>query len=209
LGKRGLDFTRRSSMTKKDKGEDDNFEAYSEDYIEGIYSNWIREAMDKKGISITQLAEKTGLTYTGIWNILKGYSKKPQNRTIEKIKNVIEVDPPQIKTETELTDVGLGELTDFDPHDVNDHPTCNGVYVFYDVTDRPVYVGRSTSKNRSIKDRINEHYEKFWFKRPIVNHAAFIKIEDEKTCIMIERALIRFLKSNAVLNRQLVDRKNK
>jgi hypothetical protein len=46
----------------------------------------------------------------------------------------------------------------------------------------------------------------FWFKQPIVDAAAFIPIEDEKLRKQVEKILIRFLKSNAVLNKQNVER---
>ena len=69
------------------------------------------------------------------------------------------------------------------------------MYVFYDISDRPVYVGKAAV----IRDRVRNHYEKFWFKSPIVDHAAYIEIQDERLRTQIEQILIKFLKSNAVL----------
>ena len=70
---------------------------------------------------------------------------------------------------------GLGQLTDFDPHDANDRPTCPGVYVFYDISNRPIYVGKA----KNISTRVRGHADKFWFKYPIVSHAAYVEIRDE------------------------------
>jgi len=59
---------------------------------------------------------------------------------------------------------GIGELVDFNPHDPADHPNKPGVYVFYDISGRPIYVGKAND----IADRVDDHKEKFWFKQPIV-----------------------------------------
>ena len=74
--------------------------------------------------------------------------------------------------------------------------------MLYDISERPVYVG----EGRDVRSRIKEHEEKFWFKQPIVESASWIKIKDSKLRSQIEKLLIKFLKSNAVLNKQNVDR---
>ena len=109
-----------------------------------------------------------------------------------------------IKTDKSVLLLGLGPLVDFDPHHEADLPAVTGVYVFYDVSDRPVYVGKTPV--RTIRDRVKDHNDKFWFKRPIVDHAAYIEVADQNLCAQIEQILIRFLKSNAVPNKQHVDR---
>ncbi len=83
-------------------------------------------------------------------------------------------------------------------------PEDAGVYVFYDISDRPIYVGQS----KNIRARISgDHTTRFWFKAPIVQSGAYVKIDDEDLRKRIEAVLIRFLKSNAVLNKQHVDRR--
>lgn len=112
--------------------------------------------------------------------------------------------PEEVKVESESEQgvAGLGSLKDFDPHSDADRPTSAGVYVLYDISDRPIYVGRS----QNIARRIREHDDKFWFKRPIVNHASYIEIPDKTLRDQVEQILIKFLKSNAVINKQSVDR---
>ncbi len=61
-------------------------------------------------------------------------------------------------------------------------------------------------KSRSIAERLDDHEDKFWFKAPIVQSASFIKVEDEDTRHKLEQVLIKFLKSNAVINQQGVRR---
>ena len=65
---------------------------------------------------------------------------------------------------------GLGELIDFNPHSADDLPTGSGVYVFYDLSNRPIYIGQS----EDMKRRIREHREKFWFKAPIMKQVPII-----------------------------------
>jgi hypothetical protein len=112
--------------------------------------------------------------------------------------------PAETKKEVsaEATVEGVGEFFEFDPHDRDDWPKSAGIYVLYDVSERPIYVGQGAS----IKIRIKDHEEKFWFKSPIVSTASYIKVEEESLRLKIERILIRFLKRNAVINKQNVDR---
>ena len=69
---------------------------------------------------------------------------------------------------------GLGSLEDFDPHSDEERPTEPGIYVLYDISERPIYVGEGSN----VKKRIRDHEEKFWFKRPIVETASWIKVEE-------------------------------
>jgi hypothetical protein len=81
-------------------------------------------------------------------------------------------------------------------------PTGAGIYVLYDVSDRPIYVGQGLR----ISVRLRDHQEKFWYRAPIVKYAAYASIDNKQLREQIERVLIKFLKSNAVLNQQNVDR---
>ena len=60
-----------------------------------------------------------------------------------------------------------------------------------------IYVGQATN----IADRIQDHLDKFWFKRPIVELGAYIEINDKKLRNQVETVLIQFLKKNAVINK--------
>ena len=97
---------------------------------------------------------------------------------------------------------GVGELIDFDPHDPGQHPALSGVYVLYDISERPLYVGQG----RAIDKRIRDHNDKFWFRSPIVETASYVQIDDKELRERVEAVLIKFLKSNAVINKKLVDR---
>jgi hypothetical protein len=69
--------------------------------------------------------------------------------------------------------------------------------VFYDISGRPIYVGKATN----IADRVGDHKEKFWFRQPIVQTAAYIEIRDKTLRDQLETVLIQFLKNNAVINK--------
>lgn len=58
----------------------------------------------------------------------------------------------------------------------------------------------------SIDKRLRSHHDKFWFKPPIVETALYVQIDDKSLRERVEAVLIRFLKSNAIINKQFVDR---
>lgn len=74
--------------------------------------------------------------------------------------------------------------------------------MLYDVSERPVYVGKS----KDIAKRIKSHLDRFWYREPIIQTACYIQVVDSNLRHQLEQVLIKFLKSNAVLNKQSVDR---
>jgi transcriptional regulator with XRE-family HTH domain len=177
----------------------------SPDDAPSAFGRWLNETRVKKGLTIVELSKKSGVGYATIANVESGRTQNPRAEARIRLADALGVtEPTAVTTETErAAEVeGVGQFVDFDPHELASRPTDPGIYVFYDVSDRPIYVGESDAIHR----RIRSHEEKFWFKRPIVERASYIKIADPVLRKQIERILIRFLKSNAVLNRQHVDR---
>jgi hypothetical protein len=43
--------------------------------------------------------------------------------------------------------------------------------------------------------------EPFWFKAPIVQYASYIEVKDKHLRHQLEQVMIKFLKSNAVINK--------
>ena len=170
----------------------------------GIFGSWLRKARSTADMTVPELAEASGVSAVQIYNLEAGRSANPRDQTRKRLERALKTTVPQdvvadVAEEQQIE--GLGPLTDFDPHDKDDRPSCAGVYVFYDVSDRPVYVGKS----KNIKSRVGGHEEKFWFKLPIVSHAAYIEVKDQNLRHQLEQVLIKFLKSNAVINKQSVD----
>ena len=130
-------------------------------------------------MTAAQLAEKSGLSVPTIYNIEAGKAQNPRPRTIRLLEKAVgkKFEAEFQKSLKEASTIeGLGEFQDFEPHDEKEWPEESGIYVFYDISDRPVYVGMGTS----IATRIADHRDRFWFKRPIVERGAYVPIKDEK-----------------------------
>ncbi len=181
--------------------------AAGEDAIEdgkpSAFGLWLREERDRAGLSVNELAECSGVSAPTIYFLENGRTQLPLEQTRKRLEHALKVSVPdevtkEVEDEQEIE--GLGPLLDFDPF--NDRPKCSGVYVFYDISNRPIYVGKA----KNIATRVKAHEEKFWFKPPIVHTAAFVEIKADKLRHQMEQVLIKFLKSNAVMNKQSVDR---
>jgi transcriptional regulator with XRE-family HTH domain len=175
------------------------------------FSLWLRSARHELGWTLKQLSERSGVNISTISQIENERILSPQEKTWNKLVKAIEEgsgsemdaeQPPTQEIEPKRSTAGLGELRGFNPYADEERPTTAGIYVLYDISDRPVYVG----EGGNIRKRIKDHEEKFWFKRPIVETAAYIEVDDDKLRVRVEKMLINFLRSNAVLNKQHVDR---
>jgi transcriptional regulator with XRE-family HTH domain len=169
------------------------------------FGAWLSKTRTEKGMSVPELASKSGITAPAIYNIESGKSLNPQKETRRRLEQALGASiPADVTKEAERAQEikGLGSLTDFDPYDEQNLPAVAGVYVFYDIAERPIYVGKAAI----IASRVKEHKEKFWFRPPIVINAAYVPVSDATVRHQIEQVLIKFLKSNAVINRQSVER---
>jgi transcriptional regulator with XRE-family HTH domain len=163
------------------------------------FGDWVVDQRVARGWTQTQLAEKAKVSQASISNIEIGRSPNPLAKTRRQIEVAFGLDTPaSVAAEQErvATVEDVGVLRDFDPHDPSAYPNEPGVYVFYDRSDRPIYVGES----KAISSRVKSHADKFWFKEPIVDTAAYVAISDETLRRQVESVLIAFLRSNAVLN---------
>jgi hypothetical protein len=57
-----------------------------------------------------------------------------------------------------------------------------------------------------IRTRVKDHADKFWFKLPIVQTAAYVEIRDPQLRDQVETLLIKFLKKNAIINKYKLHR---
>ncbi|MGO9572353.1 MAG: helix-turn-helix domain-containing protein [Desulfomonilaceae bacterium] len=166
---------------------------------------WLTKERLAKNMAVPELAEAAEISPAAIYSIESGRSANPRPETISKLERALKSQVPQ-ETKKEIreeaTIEGFGELVDFDPHNKNDLPEVGGIYVLYDISERPVYVGQGSK----IKRRILDHESRFWFKSPIVQSASYVEVRDQELRAQVEKLLIRFLKSNAVINKQNVDR---
>jgi len=150
-------------------------EAEDPDQSVSPISIWLTRTLSKKNLTANELSRKSGVSAPTIYNILNGRAQNPQQRTLRRLEAALNERFEGVEQENELAAVsGVGELIDFNPHDPSVKPNKAGVYVFYDISGRPIYVGKATN----IADRVDDHKEKFWFKAPIVQTAAYIEIPD-------------------------------
>lgn len=170
------------------------------------FGRWLNKVRQKKDLSVEALAEESGVSFVQIYNIEAGRSQNPRDRTRKKLTDALEEKPGTkilSATESAANIEGVGEYIDFDPHDESDMPEEAGLYVFYDVSERPIYVGQSKNIRARIK---SDHATRFWFKEPIVQSAAYVGIKELALRKKIEKVMIKFMKSNAVINKHHVDR---
>lgn len=169
-----------------------------------IFSRWLQETRIKAGLSVPQLAATAKISAVAIYNIESGKIANPQQNTRNALAQALNAAVPAqdvVEVEQKYSINGLGNLTDFDPHNKSDWPKCAGVYVLYDISQRPIYIG----KGKKISVRLKDHNDKFWYKQPVVQYGSFIKVEDQTLCNQLEQTMIKFLKSNAVINKQLTE----
>jgi transcriptional regulator with XRE-family HTH domain len=182
------------------KNDDEELEAFPLKEDEYSFADWLRDKMAEKNISIPRLSEMSGITYVGIWNIVEGNTRSPRDETRKKLAKALQSKIPKAVedvSETESKTIPGYEWSDFTPSDLETVPEESGVYVFYDITDRPVYVGKST---KNVRLRVKDHMSRFWFKEPLVVRGAFLNVPDSDTCNKIEMILIKFLGKHALLN---------
>ena len=179
-------------MSSKEMPQDDVI--YEE---ESTFSDWLKGNMHKQKVSIPELAARTGISYAGIWNIVNGKTQSPRPETRAKLAQALnEVIPAEVEIQIEKEAAAVPGLSwsDFTPSDLQTIPQAGGVYVFYDTTDRPVYVGMSKA---NVRARVKDHQTRFWFKEPLVVRGAFLEIPDPELCLKIETILIKFLGKHA------------
>ena len=166
------------------------------------FGEWLLEQRTKRGLSRQELAEKAGVSYLGIYFIETGRTESPQKRTIEALEKVLGKLPRDVQEEvTESAEGGFGEYQG--PFSIEEwkssvDETTPGIYVFYDVLKRPVYVGQSGD----IRKRISEHSDAFWFKSPLVHTISYIVVKEEKLRRQLEAAIIKIVGENAIFNQQ-------
>lgn len=176
--------------------------------FDGGFGRWLRREREKQNLTQDQLSSRSGLSTGYVSHIETGRVANPRSETMKRLADALLTDASK-KTEEgsigrELIDVeqnndiqGLGKFLDFSPFEPDDIPDCPGVYILYDRSERPIYVGRG-----DISIRIRDHKTRFWFKEPIVQFGAYIEVRDESLRKQLEEILIRFLKGNAVVNKQ-------
>jgi transcriptional regulator with XRE-family HTH domain len=176
-----------------------NSESTTEAETQTPVAAWLSRAIAKKDLTVGELAMKADVSTPTVYNILSGRAQNPHPRTIASLEKALGDTFESKEAAREASEIeGIGELIDFNPYDAKEIPSKAGVYVLYDISQRPIYVGKASK----ISVRLNDHASRFWFKRPLVETGAYIEIQNPVLRDQIETVLIQFLKNNAVINKQ-------
>lgn len=164
------------------------------------FGSWLGDSMSQKSMSASQVARLAECDPGTVRNIVSGKIKTPSTQMIERISKAISETIPvdvlkEINAES-MIDVP-GDFIEFNPFDDSSVPERGGVYVLYGPTDSVLYVGKS----KNARTRIRSHREKKWFVEPIVKFGMFFNAEEDDERDKLERILIKFLRSNAWLNK--------
>jgi transcriptional regulator with XRE-family HTH domain len=173
------------------------------------YGAWVADRRSATRLTRAELAQRAGISQVQVYNIEVGKTVNPREQTRRAIESALAATPPAVITSAvkdEVEIVGVGDLTDFDPHDRDNIPAEPGVYVFYDVSQRPIYVGEAANIRERVANSHTGHIDKFWYRPPIVETASYVRVSDAQLRRKLEQTLIKFLKSNAVINKKGVER---
>ena len=167
------------------------------------FGEWLLNERQSRGLSRAKLAEKAGLSSQAVYTIEAGIVRSPWKKTRERLVAALGSDPlprevaQEIKEETEVQ--GVGEFSDFSPWDDSMIPEEPCVYVYYDRTHRPIYVGQTNNLQRRNK----QHQEQDrWFFRRLVERGGYFRVEADAKRTEIEKVLIQFLGRNTLFNKQ-------
>ena len=167
---------------------------------------WLSESMTEQEVTVSEIAEESGLSTGYLYNIQNGHSKNVSDDAIQRLANALGVENPRkhtiLQDEDDHSDSGeqdvIGDHYDLDLENLEEFDEIAGVYIFWDKNDRPVYIGES----KNIYNRIKQHSEKFWFREPVVQSASYIEIDDADLRRKVERTLISVLSYELVFNKR-------
>jgi transcriptional regulator with XRE-family HTH domain len=166
------------------------------------FGDWVEEQRSKRGLSRRSPADKAGISYLALYFIETGQTQSPRENTVNAIKRVIGELPKGMQTEVvESAEGGFGKFQG--PFSIKEWEEevdggTPGVYIFYDILMRPVYIGQS----KDIRKRILDHDREFWFKSPMVDKIAYLVVKDEAIRLKLEAAMIKLVGENAIFNSQ-------
>jgi transcriptional regulator with XRE-family HTH domain len=117
------------------------------------YGEWLRGRREAAEKTREDLAAAAGVSAIQIYNIETGRTRSALERALNEqaLRELVQA----VEENAEIQ--GVGRLTDFDPQSEEDFPREPGVYVLLDISDSPIYVGKSGN----IRDRLREHVDKF------------------------------------------------
>ena len=165
------------------------------------FAEWLKFQMEAKSLSGNRLAKLVGCHNTTISAILNRRIENPSNEMMERIRNALQEKIPEAVTndlnEKKKFDNKNDVWDDFNPHDHDSIPNKPGVYALFSPTNVVLYVGKA----QNVSSIIASHREKKWFLEDIIEYGMLFYSDDENERKKIEDILIKFLRTNAWLNK--------
>ncbi|MBS2025749.1 MAG: helix-turn-helix domain-containing protein [Deltaproteobacteria bacterium] len=158
---------------------------------------WLGQARRAKGLSLEQLAEKTGLTTERLHALEVGRVTSPRKATLSRLSKALGKAPKKAvhKMKHDAKVPGVGAVVEFDPHDAHDRPKGAGLYVLLDNNGRPIHVGHA----KKLKKRLETLATERWFTRPMVDAGAFVQIASANERERLSSLMLKLLKTSIVV----------
>ena len=118
-----------------------------------IVGAWLSKARQTRGVTVPELARKTGVSVPGIYNIESGKAQSPRQSTITKLERALgeqfeHAAEEELKQENQIE--GLGAFADFDPHDEVDWPNEAGRRTSHRESERTKRSSGSSSRSSNM-----------------------------------------------------------
>lgn len=165
------------------------------------FRGWLIDAMAKASFEFDQfpedIADESGNTLSDLVGFIIKYDyDELEGEWIAVIEKLLK---QKFKPSSpEKGEKFVDTFTQFNPYNKESCPKVAGIYVLYDKSNRPVYIGQSNN----IRTRISQHMEKKWFLPPIIESAGYIKITDEDIRKFVESCLIKTCRSLLLINKK-------
>jgi transcriptional regulator with XRE-family HTH domain len=165
---------------------------------------WLRSKREEEKLSIVELAEKAGLSWLAIKLIEDGVTQSPHRATLKSLEKVLGKLPSMQSNDVE--DARKVEGFDFEGvFDIEEWKRRSQtgekipcIYVIYDKSSRPVYIGQTND----LYVRFKNHEREFWWKEPIAQRYAYIVVKDAEFRKKAEKVMIKLAGTHALLNEQ-------
>lgn len=163
----------------------------------------LRMTREGLGVSVKELARKSGYSEGFIYNIENGNAPNPNPNTLEKLAVALGVDASTLQCKTEIGreeerhgQSDISELYNADVEKLEELLGKSGIYVLWSDKRQPIYIGQSDNIGRRCKD----HKDKFWFRPPVVSSISYVEISDKDTRKSVEKLLLKVLQNILVIN---------
>jgi transcriptional regulator with XRE-family HTH domain len=166
---------------------------------------WLRSKREERKLTMGELAQKTGLSWPAIKLIEDGVTQSPHRKTVEALEKVLgelpSVQSKDFEDERKVAGfdlIGINDIDDWQAEASRTREKIPCIYIIYDKSNRPVYIGQTDNLYRRFKN----HEREFWWKKPIAHRYAYIVVEDAKFRRDVEKVMIKLVGTHALMNEQ-------